>query len=78
MTPQEKAKELIKKYSMVIEPMHSDYPKLNKAVTVTMHKNCALITVDEILERSQIPRKDDYYNTEHKYWQDVKEELNKL
>lgn len=80
MTPQEKAQELIAKFKpymycyMGSGMLTNDY---DEGTTIAFAKKCSLIMVDEILERSKVPRKDDYYNIENKFWQDVKEALNK-
>jgi hypothetical protein len=66
MTPKEKAKELIKRY-------YRDSDLLVEDLSWIQAKECALIAVDEIL------------NTAigetvmgHKYWIEVKEEIEKL
>jgi len=61
MTPKDKAKELIKKYSLLSWK--------GKEFEFEYYKQCALIAVDEILNK-------DYYNNE--YWQEVKNEIEKL
>lgn len=63
MTPKEKAKEIIKKYSTHL-PYYSEKDNKNKS------KQCALIAVDEILD--YIQEEDNWY------WQDVKHEIEKL
>ena len=70
MTPKEKAVELVDNYVMLFG---SYWNGLSKA------KKCALIAVDEILKTSYFthePSEDDilYCN----YWQQVKEEIEKL
>ena len=76
MTPEEKAKELIDKYYPLTSGCH---PNVHVS-TATAHKmkfrkakDCALITVNEVL-CCTIP--DDFESI--KYWQEVKEELNKM
>lgn len=49
----------------------------DEGTAISFAKKCALIMVDEFLERSSVPRKDDYYNIENTFWQDVKNELTK-
>lgn len=64
MTPKEKAKELMLKYYELI-PMN----------TISFAKQCALIAVDEIIEEAYFSN--GYYQR-HKYWQEVKQEIEKL
>jgi len=62
MTPKEKAKELVNKYLQIYDGR------------VIEAKECALIAVDEILNTKGV-----YYNyTEFDYWQQVKQEIEKL
>lgn len=65
-TPQEKAKELVDKYWKI--NTNNDY------WTVSLHlgKKMAKIAIDEILEMVD---EDSLY---FEYWQEVKEEINKL
>lgn len=73
MTPKEKANELFKKYLYYFPEFYNDKEydyDTDKA------KQCALITVDEILE---VILSDEYYcSLIHKYWQEVKQEIEKL
>jgi hypothetical protein len=69
MTPKEKAKELVYKF----------YPnvqwKLGQEDCLDRAKRCALVAVDEVLETI------DYFDDMHSlvtYWQQVKNEINKL
>ena len=69
MTPKEKAKELIEKYQFV---------EIANYTSMFEIKECALITVDEILN-------DDWYITTQEdlikrkeYWQEVKQEIEKI
>lgn len=88
MTPKEKAKELVNKFTK-IEGFDYDCEYIHK----TMAKECALIAVDEIIKSE--PRNpndvdwDDvgatyqyYYEAQHEealnYWQEVKQEIEKL
>ena len=79
MTPQEKAKELVDKYYPIlggIEPKDWEYFCKDKA------KECALTAVDEIL-KGIVPKDDDErYAFElggnQYYWQEVKQEIEKL
>ncbi len=75
MTPKEKAKELVEKFLFMYRPsMHPPYLKANEAA-----KQCALIAVDEIMQYAQ----NAYYNEDiikgaKLYWQEVKQEIEKL
>jgi hypothetical protein len=66
MTPKEKAKELLWKYLPILEGWK--YEDSNKA------KQCALVAVDEILK---VVIESRYVDT-IKYWQEVKQEIEKL
>ena len=66
MTPKEKAKELLNKYSLLV-PI--DFGGMDKELA----KQCALIAVDEILN--------EYWSHDTKrrdWWQEVKQEIEKL
>ena len=70
MTPKEKAKDLVDKmenYQSLVFVSHS--PNLAKEYT----KQCALIAVDEILNGSRL-----FYFEDYKYWNEVKQEIEKL
>ena len=64
MTPQEKAEELVEKYSELY-----DYGSLSK--------DSALIAVDEIID-SHYKLLSGVNTTIYKYWQEVKQEIEKL
>ena len=69
MTPKEKAKELVE--AMAFSCRECDYEA--KA------KQCALIAVDEILDLKHIVTlRRNMHEMELEYWQEVKQELNKL
>jgi len=77
MTPQEKASELVEKFYMSLPMLNSYEDAINES------KKCALITVDEILlATSIITVKQSHHRAEEieysNYWQEVKEELEKL
>ena len=63
MTPQEKAKELIDKFTFEIGNFNA--------------KQCALIAVDEILD-ILVGIYDYDYEVLHPYWTEVREEIEKL
>jgi len=67
MTPKEKAKELYFK-------MHSQKQIVSKEA-----KQCALIAVDEVIEANPIIfRLDNTIMSNKSYWDDVKQEIEKL
>lgn len=75
MTPKEKATELYNKYFLLHESSTDEngvwiVSALNKGLA----KKCALITLDEVIENIE----DDYLETDLKYWQEVKQEIEKL
>jgi hypothetical protein len=63
MTPKEKAKELVDKYSFV---------EIQHYTSMFEVKQCALIAVDEILNNDGFTRFDIYLT---EYWQQVKQEI---
>ena len=68
MIPKEKAEELVKKFAPYSEDnINIDVSKMSLA------KCCALIAVDEILNSMSVQS----YN-EDKYWQEVKNEIEKI
>ena len=73
MTPKEKAEELFNKYCYAIRTEETDSAYWTNIIYA---KQCALIAVDEILNRKNflisIPLKD------IEYWNQVKNEINKL
>lgn len=69
MTPKEKAQELIKKYMSATNET-SDF-KMELYYHIQTAKQCALIAVDEILPINSNPQA-------IKFWQEVKQEINKL
>ena len=76
MTPKEKAKELISKYLEVSECGIWNGTDIFIKLNNQLAKQCALIAVDEILEASlyQFDEMDKYVI----YWQQVKQEIEKL
>jgi hypothetical protein len=67
MTPKDKAKELFDKYWIFF--VHSDATHIH-----LLTKQCALIAVDEILEQCV----DANFGGFSLYWQEVKQEIEKL
>ena len=73
MTPEEKAQELIAKFK------HPVRWKMGQQDIVDRAKQCALIAIDELI--SSHNKWDDYAQTnseEYYYWQEVKQEIEKL
>ena len=66
MKPKEKAEELYRNYWVYFTYEQSVNSIFKHA------KECALIAVDEILNVIEVP------STEYKYWQEVKQEIEKL
>ena len=83
MTPKEKALELINNFSRthvlgilnkkgkLVSPYSSGYASVE--VRNTRAKQCALIAVDEIINGSRL-----FYIEDYDYWQEVKQEIEKL
>ena len=73
MTPKEKARELVDKY------YHLFSVKLENTISIYEAKHCALIAVDEVIKT--YTNKDGTYflfEEEVDYWQNVKQEIEKL
>lgn len=71
MTPKEKAIELVKKY---IEFKIDGRPRI---FGIALSKQFALIAVDEILEMD-LPILEEDADTFYDYWEEVKQEIEKL
>jgi len=74
MLPKDKAKELIIKFqhpSSALEHTECD------CLHIDIAKECALIAVDEILKSKPCKFDGYYYELNLKYWQEVKQEINK-
>jgi len=69
MTPKEKAKELVDKYSNPFD-RNGCIPPSEALLNATL-KQCALIAVDEILNYL----KTDGFSIQINYWQEVKQEI---
>jgi len=76
MTPQEKANQLIKKFSPLVTTWdcYNDTPCTHDEILVDA-KKCALIAVEEILELD-VPVMIGQDSTP--FWQEVRNEINKL
>ena len=75
MTPKEKAKKLVDKYSTYVVMWSGGIEVETQNV-----KQCALIAVDEMLEELDHLAFDDhdYGTSKMMYWMEVKNEINKL
>jgi hypothetical protein len=77
MTPKNKAKELVDKYLCIDEIYNVDLFCDECGMSNDAAKYCALIAVDEILE-SHYKLLSGVNTTVYKYWQEVKQEIEKL
>ena len=75
MIPKEKAKELIDKYSDYVA-MADRYGYTLESDLIVLSKKCALIAVDEILDI--IDNMNEYDHRLDYYWEQVKQEIEKL
>lgn len=75
MTPREKAKNLLHEYRMLLMDEGEDYGQ--EILVSVLSKQCALITVDEILSMGIMSESGDW-NIAKPYWQEVKQEIEKL
>jgi len=76
MTPKEKAKELVNKFYVIL--MKKNYPNVAQ---MDAAKECALIAVDEIMpivEGYEDALSASQTSDELEYWQEVKQEIEKL
>lgn len=71
MTAKDKAEELVHQYRMLMMNNGGDY--VDETLVSTLSKQCALIAVDEIM----LTQVDDPWSDED-YWQEVKQEIEKL
>ena len=76
MTPKEKAKELVDKYYDMKWQSYSHKKTSIKSMTKLSSKQCALIAVDEIISIKLLWYQKD--TKELDYWQEVKQEIEKL
>ena len=75
MTAVEKAKELVEIYAETIEPIQYEVlleRNWNNA------KQCALIAVDDIIKETKLHDKTIYQHGRTFYWQEVKQEIEKI
>jgi hypothetical protein len=69
MTPKEKAKELVDKYEFVY---------IQNYTSMFEVKECALIAVNEILDIAYWEYMESMGEKEEKYWEEVKQEIQRL
>lgn len=77
LSPKEKAKELVDKYSIKVKVFYTEdsIPSvLNAGMCMSSVKQCALIAVDEILNINSVDK--DYDLSD--FWEEVKKEIKKL
>lgn len=72
MTPKEKAKELFLKFRQI--PPSSPYTGVDDGEA----KQCALIAVDAVIEELREYCDDNFHQDMMAYWQQVKQEIEKL
>ena len=76
MTPQEKSIKLIDQYRLIL--IHSETDAGEEILCTTIAKQCALVAVDEILNQDaaafDVTEREYHFG----YWQNVKQELEKL
>ncbi len=66
MTPKEKARELVNRFTKEAE-------NFEDGTCWNYDKQCALVCIDTILKGSRL-----YYIEDYTYWEEVKQEINKL
>jgi hypothetical protein len=76
MTPKEKAEKLISKYIIVQDEWYLD--KLVDGLRISQAKRCALIAIDEILNLLNEIDYNTYSDNEIRFYNEVKQEIEKL
>jgi hypothetical protein len=76
MTPKEKAEDLFMIF--VNNGMSQIKPVINRVIRKEMAKQCALITVNEILDSCPMYYEGFEYESNLEYWQKVKQEIEKI
>jgi hypothetical protein len=74
MTAEEKAWDLFTKFNK--DGLHQISSVINRHVRREMIKQCALIAVDEMLD--ELSNEDLYKKSNYIFWQEVKQEIEKL
>jgi hypothetical protein len=85
-TPKEKAEELVSKFKIYADDNYADdtnpyYGQILANKRIVLHnsaKQCALIAVDEILNNFLSNRTTEYGRERYHFWQEVKQEIEKL
>ena len=75
MTPKEKAEELVKRYRKEI--LKGKY-RIDGFVVEELSEECVLIAVDEIIAQIEPSVSMDVISARIKYWEQVKQEIEKL
>lgn len=78
MTPKAKAKELVKQFLPFVDCNDLQKNCTNKEWELRNAKRCALIAVDEIIKETKLHDKTIYQHGRTFYWQEVKQEIEKL
>lgn len=76
MSPQEKAIELVSKYRNPFNRKGCMPP--SESLFPSTAKQCALIAVDEILDIDCFDMSEEHFDNHIEYWQQVKQEIEKL
>jgi len=76
MKPKEQAEQLLHEYRMLFMNEGEDY---GQEILVTMLSvKCSLIAVDEIIKSNPLSPSEYYGKSSEMYWQEVKQELDKI
>jgi hypothetical protein len=81
MTPKEKAIDLVEKYHIKVKVTfteHSIPSIINAQMLLSSSKKCALIAVDEVTSNIEPSISEDVASARFKYWEQVKQEIEKL
>lgn len=82
MTPKEKAEELMQKMNVIhyfkLKGKSEDYKGTPVSMYANQIKGCALIAVDEIIKELTEEISPSVHGFRHKYWQEVKQEIEQL
>jgi hypothetical protein len=74
MTPKEKAKELVDKFTNYV----SEKDFFGDNVELINCKQCALIAVDEILDDDMYGMEEEHFENRIDYWEKVRQEIENL
>ena len=80
MIPKEKAKELINKYKPIVYSIDG-YGDYDESIAFVNAKSCAFILIDEIIKNFGTTTNGQTFYTEYsavQYWEQVKQEIEKL